>query len=294
MATVLKTSSCKFDFSDWKMENIAKLFAGCGCVMALTRGGRVLQKVDDPALAARMEYWTRIRDISISQWCEALAVGLVSDGTCMVAKRPLRRACENFGLNFDRINDWIKSLKGIVQVAVSDAIFALDSQGNVHHMPLTKADDYAHVASWKGIRRICVGSQCSVFGITQEGRILCAGHNCTAGPRGDMTEKLSQVTGAKDLCALGSECEQILVLLEDGSLCEPLACQSSLPPMAGGESVVANFGLAAILCQENKLEFATYFCPDVQELDKLKSVPVRSAAVGTCGIYKPFAVVLED
>jgi hypothetical protein len=59
-------------------------------------------------------------------------------------------------------------------------------------------------------------------------------------------------------------------------------------------SLAANFGLAAILRQEQQLEFVTYFFPDAQELDNLKSIPVRSAAVGTCGIYKPFAVVLQD
>ena len=218
MFEMIHTKDCPFSFLDWPARKISRLFAGNSCVMALTEDGKVLQKTLDPDLAIRPEFWTRITDIAISQCWPALAVGLVSDGTCMVGKRALRRCCEIREISFETVNAQVKALKDIVEIRVSDAIFALDKAGRVHHIPLDREDRYQEVAGWENIRHIAVGNQEAVFGIDGKGRVHCAGANLTEGPHGDMRPRLAALEGVRDICAMGSECEMILLSREGGRL----------------------------------------------------------------------------
>ena len=52
---------------------------------------------------------------------EGAAIGLVEDGTCLIAKRPIRLICEDRWLNFEHINGIVKSWNDLIQVAASDA-----------------------------------------------------------------------------------------------------------------------------------------------------------------------------
>ena len=214
----IHTQDCPFDLSDWPARKISWLFAGNSCVMALTNDGEVLQKTLDPDLAIQPEFWTRITDIAISQYWPALAVGLVSDGTCMVAKRALRNCCEIRGISFEAVNAQVKALTDIVEIRVSDAIFALDKTGRVHHIPLDREDRYQEVDGWENIRHIAVGSQEAVFGIDDAGRVHCAGFNTIMGPCGDLRPRLAALEGVEDISAMGSEGEMILLVKEDGKL----------------------------------------------------------------------------
>ena len=193
--------------------------------MAITEDGRVLQKCRSDEYAAICRFWTRIQQISISKCFPGAAIGLVSDGTCMISKKPVRNTLKSgyrFRCTFEQINDTIKSWHDLVQVAVSDAFFALDSSGRVHCMHFSQRmgdpDEYAAVSGWKDVRRIVTGMQNSVFGITNDGRILCAGMNCTRGPHGYMENVLSKFTDVLDLCPTGSECEEIIILKKDGTI----------------------------------------------------------------------------
>lgn len=90
MGKLLYTKNIGFDMKDWENLPIKKVFAGTDCIMAVTKDGRTFQKIANPNLASRTQYWTRIEQISVSDYCCGHAIGLVQDGTCMVAKRPLR------------------------------------------------------------------------------------------------------------------------------------------------------------------------------------------------------------
>lgn len=225
MGRLLYTNNIPFSLKDWEKESIRSVYAGTDCIMAVTDDGRVLQKCRSDEYAAHCQYWTRIRQIAISKCYPGSAVGLVSDGTCMISKRPVRNTLKSgyrFRHTFEEINNEVKSWKDIVQVDVSDAFFALDSSGRVHHMHYSQRmgdmDEYASVSSWKDVRRIVTGLQSAVFGITNDGRILCAGRNCTQSPHGNMQDVLSKFTDVLDLCPTGSECEEVIVLKKDGTI----------------------------------------------------------------------------
>lgn len=210
---LLFTENTPFDTSDWEHKNIKQVFAGLNCIMAVTESGETLQKIIDKDVMARTEYWTRIKQISISKWAEGAAIGLVEDGTCLIAKRAVRKMCENFRLNFNVINDTVKSWKDVVQVASSDAFFALHSDGTVEYVSFCRAyqQEYREVEAWRDVKRIVTGTQNSVLGITADGRVLAAGYNLDR-----KKDKLSQCKNVVDLYPLGSECEDIYVLRNDG------------------------------------------------------------------------------
>ncbi len=223
---LLYTKNIGFNMRDWKKESIVKVFGGNDCILAVTSDGRTLQKTKEPDLAVRTEYWTRIKDISLSSWMRCHAIGLVSDGTCLVAKRALRYLCELYkeqhdSIPFDIVNSEVKSWKDIVQTAVSDSYFALDKYGRVHVASASRnnQNEYASVSEWRNVKRIVTGPQNSVFGITRDGRILCAGENLIHGPHGSgYPSELAKLSGVYDLCAMGSECEDILIAMKDGTL----------------------------------------------------------------------------
>jgi hypothetical protein len=285
----IHTVDCPFDLADWPARKISWLFAGKDCVMALTNDGDVLQKTLDPALSIRPEYWTRITDIAISQYWPALAVGLVSDGTCMVAKRALRRCCEIRGISFDAVNEQIKALKDIVAVRVSDAIFALDKFGRVHHIPLDREDRYQEVDGWEKIRYLSVGKQASVFGIDEAGHVRCAGANVSQGPHGDLRPRLAAQEGVVDVASMGSEGELLLLMKEDGSV-EDLNGGACEIPGAEALGFCGNFLLTTVLGASGQLYSCRYLGSREWERTCRR---VRSAAVGLDDQYMPFLVYLK-
>lgn len=218
MKELLYTKNIGFDLSDWKRKCIRKVYAGTNCIMAITDEGEVLQKTLRPEVAARTGYWTRITEIALSNWASGFAIGLVSDGTCMIAKRAVREVDEE--CRFDIINNQIKSWKNIVQVAASDAFFGLDKAGNVRYVPLhrTGIDDYRGVEQWQNVKKIVTGLQNSVFAVTADGTVLVEGGNCRRGPKGDICRYTSQRKDVVDLFPTGSECEELFMLLKDGTV----------------------------------------------------------------------------
>ena len=222
MKKLLYSGDIGFDMRDWEWEPIESVYAGDGCIMALTADGRTLQKVLDRKYAARTEYWTRIRQIAISKWCPGLAIGLVSDGSCMIAKSALRgisgRDYNNYP--FDEIHDEIKGWRNLVQVEVSDSFFGLDAEGRVHVAGLNRyaSDDYRAVESWRNVKRIVTGTQNSILGITADGELLYAGANMIQHDWEKVLQALPPHARIVDVFPTGSECTQVYFALQDGSI----------------------------------------------------------------------------
>jgi len=291
LGKLLKTSGCPFSFDDWAGERIIKVFAGLECVMALTADGVVLQKVLDDALAARTEFWKNIKDISLSNCFPSLAVGLLNDGTCMVSKRPLRKICEMNGIQFDDINNRIKALRDIVEVAVSDAVFALDKYGRVHHIALSRYDNYNKVETFENVDRIITGNQCAVFCITKDSKVLCDGSNCVSGPHGELKNTLSGVDNVADICVMGSECEQIVLAFKDATVKDLFG--DELDFKYGFSPCKSNFCLSALSVGDGFVKFIDYSFPAKEELEEIEKTAVSSFAVGIGKGFTPFAVAVK-
>ncbi len=214
MYKLLYTSNVPFDMSDWNDKQIKRVFAGLNCIMAVTEDGKTLQKMQNRDDMARTQYWTRIQQIGISKWAEGAAIGLVADGTCMIAEKPVRSACEVFHLNFKHINDTVKSWTDVVQVAASDAFFALCSDGTVRYVSFCDRyqAEYEEIQGWRDVIKIVPGNQNSIFGITKDGKILSAGYNAMNTKR-----YLPQYQNVVDVFPAGSECEDLYILTADGS-----------------------------------------------------------------------------
>ena len=280
---------CPFDFQDWSQYDIKRLFAGNECVMAITEDGKVLQKVQRAEYAARTIYWKNIKSIAISSFWTALAVGLVSDGTCMVSKRALRECCAITERRFEFMNARLKELKDIVEIAVSDAIFALDKHGKVHHISLWREDDYQSVDSWSNIRHIVTGNQNMVFGITNDGTVLCAGTNALRGPRGNLQEKLSVFHDVIDICAMGSEGERILLALSDGSIVD---LQGNILANEHAGTVplfTGNLSVSAVKMKTGKYKIFSY--ADINEETLAAAASARDVAIGSLEAGYPAFVV---
>lgn len=212
---LLYTSNTPFSMDDWCGKQIKNVFAGTNCIMAVTERGETLQKNSVPDCMSRTRYWTRIKQIGISNWATGAAIGLVEDGTCIIAKRPIRRICEDRCLNFEHINNTIKSWTGIVQVAASDAFFALRNDGTVQYVSFCERnqEEYEEVNNWRSVVKIVTGTQNSVFGITKYGTILVAGYNGM-----HLQSHLQKLKNVLDVFPTGSECEVMYVLMMDGSV----------------------------------------------------------------------------
>lgn len=293
MSKIFHNKTCPFRFWDWRFKSVKHIYAGRSCVMAITDKGEVLQKVTDEALAAQTEYWKNVKSISISQLFPALAVGLVNDGTCMISKKALRYCCSITGQSFDYINEQVESLKHIVKIAVSDAVFALDSFGMVHHIPLWKNDVYTEVNNWQDIVHIAVGSQDSVFGITRNGSVVCTGGNCTNGPFGNMQNKLSAYQNVIDICAMGSECEHVMLALSDGRLINFNGNDMNAVHCGKNPVFHGNFLFSAIRLNGNALRckmYGYYGCEEVVRI--IETTSIREIAAGVYDSSCVFAVWL--
>ena len=71
--------------------------------------------------------------------------------------------------------------------------------------------------SWRDIVHIVTGAQNSVFGITKDGKVLCAGSNCR-GRFSYLEQQLEPYHDIIDLYAAGSECEVVYLLSKDGTV----------------------------------------------------------------------------
>ncbi len=243
MCKVVYTSNTPFDMRDWeRRRDIISVSAGRNCAMAILNDGAVLIKTcldsDDVGSAQRRHIgvqsrflfideqsreimnqpsltltygWEHIKQVEVSRYVGLVAAGLREDGTCIAWSYPEKRAdCGRAVIANTRIREW----QGIVEIAVSDAIFALDRSGYVHHLSFYGPDDYYEVNYWEQVSRIVSTTQNSVFGITKEGKVLCAGGNC----RDSLREPLHQKTNVKDICTTGSECEKVIFLHDDGTI----------------------------------------------------------------------------
>lgn len=215
MSRLLYTNNVPFDMSDWNEKQIKDIFAGKNCIMAITENRETLQKISNPEYMCRTQYWTRIKQIGISKWAEGAAIGLVEDGTCLIAKRPIRLMCEERRLNFEHINDTVKSWKDVVQVAASDAFFALRTDGTVRYVSFCERyqAEYDVTKDWREVVKIVTGVQNSIFGITKNGKILAAGTDAM-----NIKSRISKFDNVIDVYPVGSECTDIYVLTTDGSV----------------------------------------------------------------------------
>lgn len=293
MRILLNTNRIPIPVMTWRFMNLRKVFAGNGIVMALTESGKVIQRVKSKELAADPACWQGVKDIAISQHFPALAVGLREDGTCVLSEPALRNCCEICGANASAVLRQVASWRDIVEVRVSDAIFALDRFGKVHCAALGDAGQYRDVEAWKNVDRISVGSQCAVFGVTAGGAVLCAGHNFTAGPHGDLRTKLEGVTDAVDICATGAECQKILIAHRDGTV-KDLGGRHYGRKHAGRDVFVSNFTVAAIRQADGTVIFDPYWFPEEESLQKLQGRPLTACAVGHIMFSDPFVIALGE
>ena len=297
MKRIIYTDNIDFNMDDWVNQPIKKVFAGTDCIMAITEDGRTLQKTKNPNCAAAVQYWTRIKDISLSAWAPGLAIGLVSDGTCLIAKKPTRKvldSCDGYEhISFSTVNDTIKSWEHIVQVAVSDAFFAVSDEGRVYYSALSRygIDEYREVLGWRNICRISVGLQDSIIGITKDGRMLCAGANLREGPHGDMTELLASYSDVTDVCMSGSECECIVVAHRDGTV-EVLPDRQIFSADGKERTLCSHFGYYHFIMDSERQLFVDDTCglkpvfPNCSIID--------SFAVGDHDYSKPFVIAVTE
>jgi hypothetical protein len=251
-------------------------------------------------MAARTEYWTRIRQVSLSRWAVGPSIGLVSSGTCLIAKRPVRYLTDprNFSgsVPFDRVNETVRGWKGIVQVAASDAFFALDTSGNVHCAPLGEDSlrSCRTVESWRNVSRIVTGTQGSVLGVTKDGKVLCAGANAE---RAHM--ELSGLAGVMDIAPTGSECEQVIAAFEDGSVrdarTKELLFTVSPSRAAGGKMILdAHFGYIVFAQKSDTELYRLAGRPEYCEPVFRKKGRIVSFSVGDCSYSDPFVVAVVE
>ena len=206
----------------------------------------------------------------------------------------------NRAYNFDEINARVKSWRNIVQTAASDALFALDASGRVHMAafePFTDRD-YAEVLEWRDVRRLSVGMQHCVFGITGDGRLLAAGHNCRKGPHGDICRVLSKQEGVVDVCTTGSEAENIYMAFRDGSVRDldgnDMGIRSAACKCSGPAQVMDSY-FAHRLCVKGE-DGRLYLCAPGREPEPVFSGngPVGSFAFGDRGYGASFLLAVAE
>lgn len=300
MKKLLYTKNIGYRMADWKSEPIDRVYAGTNCIMAVTEDGRTLQKTVRPELAVRTAYWTRISQISVSAAMSCMAIGLVSDGTCLIAKRALRNLCRVWDRSdpFDVVNEQVKSWRNIVQVAASDAYFGLDGSGRVHLAAVT-ADErqaYAEALEWENVRRIVTGPQDAVFGITEEGRVLCAGVGVKNAHR-NLQSTLDGFRDVADVALTGSECERVVLALKDGTVLDSSGTAlpvRTLPVDAVGRQVLAGHFYYTVIALNADRRLVYAMGDDRGPVFPGSESPVLSFAVGDCHWNRPFVLAVTE
>ena len=301
MRKLLYTSNIPYDMRDWKHEPIVKVFAGTNCLMALTSDGRTLLKTAAPDYAPRTQFWTRVREIALSGTAPCHAIGLISDGTCMIAKRSVRTRCEQAGaLPFEEINAEVKRWRGITQVAVNDTFFVLDESGAVHMAPLSQyeKEDYAGVPSWRDIVRVVSTTSNTVFGITRGGGVRCAGGNLAHGPQGDCRERLAALENVADICTSGAEAQVILIAFKDGTVTDlsgrPVYGRAWTGPTEPGLRVFQpHFWYETVILNNEKRIVRWQVDTGINEV--FENCPrIASYAVGDANYERPFVIAVSE
>ena len=298
MGKLICTSNTPFPLEDWADLNPKKIVAGMNCIMVLTEEGEAFQKISRPGLAIREDYWYDLKDIALSKSCEGAAIGLMNDGTCMISKRFLRtflreQNCRD--TDFHHINDTVKSWRNIVQVACSDAFFALDAEGRVHYMSFCRGTDgYYETRFWENVAKIVPGpTQHAIFGITREGRVLCAGRNCTQGPQGGIRGKLAKFENVADIAASGAEGSRVYLVLRDGTLVDPEGRVLRRDCAVQGRCLEGHYWLPAVRLATGSLApidwSCTGFLPEISGW-----AHVQDFALGNQEWDPPFALALTD
>lgn len=295
MGKLVYTSNVPFDLRAWEGENLVKVVAGMGCVMALTAGGKARQRVTSPSCAIREDYWYDLKDIALSKVVPGAAIGLMNDGTCMISKRAMRKFLEGVPQErqkFDRINNAVRGWKNIRQVACSDAFFALDAAGRVQHVCFAGSDqEYRDVLTWENVVRIVpCSTRNGLFGITAEGKVLCAGSNLTRGPMGDLRSRLAALSGVTDIATSGSEGEQVMYTTADGRIFslrggqqEDFFCADTAPVLEGHWLAILNRKADGTVAVDHYNH-----CPGLEETASWQGV--TSMALGDVGYGTTFAL----
>lgn len=295
MGKLVYTSNIPFDLREWEGEELVKVIAGVDCVMALTTGGRARQRITSPSCAIREEYWYDLKDIALSKVVRGAAIGLMNDGTCMISKRALRKFLEGMPQErqkFDRINNTVRGWKNIVQVACSDAFFALDQAGRVHYVCFAGSDqEYRDVLTWENVVRIVpFSTQNGVFGITAGGKVLCAGSSPTRGPMGDLRPRLEALSGVTDIATSGSEGEQVMYTTADGRVFALREGKQADFSCAGDAPVLEGHWLAILIRKADSTVAVDHYnhCPGLEETASWRGV--SSMALGDVGYGTTFAI----
>ena len=287
-----------FNMRDWEKESLKEVFAGTNCIMAITEDGRVLQKNAKSDYETFTENWNQIVQISISKWSSDLVIGLVSDGTCIININA-HHEYRSDAYSIATIKNQIKNWTNIVQVAVSDAFFALDSSGHVHLAPLTRLSekDYSSVLEWENVKKIVTATQCGILGITFDGKVLCSGYNFTAkGPNGDITDYLKSLSPVADIFPVGSECEEILFAFKDGSmrsLREEIPITTALIDYPTPAKVLDGTGAYTVLVLNARKELICWQHGQLKPMIVGEGIVV-SYAVGDIEYRNTFVVALVD
>lgn len=251
MSKLVYTPNTPFNMSDWESRtDIVSIAAGRNCAMAILQDRTVLKKTypdsedlksyditelsgrdhllfqndSSPEYLAQLSLspengWNRIKQLAISHFVSRVVVGLREDGSCIVhVDREKGCDCGRAVIAYTRVD----RIRDISEIAVSDAMFALQRNGDVFHFSFYAPDDYYRVNDWHNVKHIVTGAQNSVFGITHDGRVLCAGANCND----DVHKRLSQETDIMDICTTGSEGEWLVLLHRDGTVSSPNASTS--------------------------------------------------------------------
>ena len=321
MSRIAYTSNIPFDMSDWEIRNdIVKVAAGRNCAMAVLGDGTVLKKTclnkdnsyqpdinslsgrdrvlfnldSDPKYIAQLSLspesgWSNINQIAISQFVRRIAVGLREDGLVVVhVDREKDCDCGRAVIAYSRVKYWAD----ITEVAVSDAIFALDKTGKVKHYSFYIPEEYYLVDGWQNVVHIVTGIQNSVFGVTHEGRVLCAGGNCSD----TLRQTLYNQKDIIDVCTTGSESEHVILIHKDGKI----TTWDGTPLLEGSNphriiKLYGHFYHTVFGLTDNRTLLPLYSIFSQEDNDLIATwKDVRSFALGQKGFSAPFAIAVLD
>lgn len=325
MSRLVFTSNIPFDMTDWESrKDIVSVAAGRNCAMAILQDRTVLKKTcsnseykksyditelsdrdrflfeydSSPEYLAQLSLspengWNQIKQLAISHFVNRVVVGLREDGSCIVhVDREKECDCGRAVIAYTRVN----RIRDISEIAVSDAVFALQRSGDVFHYSFYDPDDYYRVNDWHNVKHIVTGAENSVFGITHEGRVLCAGSNCNDA----VHQLLSVETDIEDLCTVGSEGEWLILLHRDGTVSSPNVSASLNTRLseANKQRFVKLYGhfyhTAYGLTEDHAL--IPLFSPISGCDNEIISIwsGIRSFALGQQGFSSPFAIAVLD
>ena len=223
MGRILYTDEIGFDMEDWKSRDFLRVAAGSGCVMALDSDGvvRIKSRAEEQRREEfsfwkrlltkpshlRVGRWENVRDLAVSGE-SGVAAGLLENGTCVLERL---ENCPLGGREFRNVSRQVSSWNNLVDLAVSDAVFGLDSFGRVSCVPLMPLlASYQEVQEWRNIVRMIPGERDLLFGITSDGRIVAAGALSQ-----ELKRAIEPIRDAVDLAFAG---ERVLVAYKDNTV----------------------------------------------------------------------------